>query len=344
MIQGGCGAGLLYSVLTCDLPDIIHSNTATHSNLVRQNGDMTTFVDDSTNYFGHENPQVVKNVTQNNYDAINEYMNSNKLKINGDKSHLIVMTRGDRVGGGELAAEKRAAITLQAGGKVIRGSEQERLLGGIIHQSGSWKRFIREGKGSVVKQLISRTAALKIVAKNADFKTRLMVAGGLIQAKLSYLLPLFGAAPEYLMKGLQVQQLAAARVVVGHACFKWSSEKILQTVGWLSVKQLHQYSVILLTHRIITTGRPTGLHAMIVSYFPYNTRRVEERQEDMAHTPRQIRQGDQFGHVSATSLCGRSFRHQALAYNHLPGYLRGLTANQLKPKLKQWIKCNIAIR
>ena len=110
------------------------------------------------------------------------------------------------------------------------------------------------------------------------------------------------------------------------------------------MKQLHQYSVILLAHRIITTGRPRGLHAMIISNFPYNTRRVEERHKDMAHTPRQIRHGDQFGHVSFASLCGRSFRHQALAYNRLPGYLRGLTADKLKPKLKQWIKCNISTR
>ena len=176
---------------------------------------MTTFVDDSTNYFGHRDPKVVQMVTQKNYQSIEEYMNSNKLKINGDKSHLVVMTKGDGVGGGAIAAEKRAVITLEAGGKVIGGSEQERLLGGIIHQSGSWKMFIREGKGSIVKQLISRTGALKIIAKNADFKTRLMVAGGLIQAKLAYLLPLFGAAPEYLIHGLQVQQLAAARVVIG---------------------------------------------------------------------------------------------------------------------------------
>ena len=347
VIQGGCGAGLLYSVLTCDLPDTIHTHTTSHRDPVvycEEDGDMTTFVDDSTNYFGHKDPHVVRDVTQKNYNSINNYMNSNKLKINGDKSHLIIMTRGDRVGGGEAAAERRAVVTIEAGGKVIKGSEQERLLGGIIHKSGSWKMFIREGKGSIVKQLITRTSALKIIARNADFKTRLMVAGGLIQAKLAYLLPLFGAAPEYLINGLQVQQLAAARVVVGHACYMWSSEKILRAVGWLSVKQLHQYSVILLTHRILTTGRPRGLHAMLVSSFPYNTRRVEERQEGMPHTPRQIRHGEHFGQVAVTSLCGRSFRHQALAYNRLPAYLRGLTADKLKPKLKQWIKCNVAVR
>ena len=142
---------------------------------------MTTFVDDSTNYYSHTDPLVVRNVTQRNYEAIREYMNSNKLKINGDKSHLVVMTRGDGNGGGLAAAERREVVKLGAGGKVIKGSVHERLLGGIIHQSGSWKMLISEGKGSIVKQLIARTAALKIIARNADFHTRKMVAGGQIE-------------------------------------------------------------------------------------------------------------------------------------------------------------------
>jgi hypothetical protein len=91
---------------------------------------MTTFVDDSTSYYGHMDPLMVKEVTQKNYEATETYMHSNKLKINGDKSYLIVLTKGYSVAGGVGAAERRESVTLEAGGKVIRGSEQERLLGG----------------------------------------------------------------------------------------------------------------------------------------------------------------------------------------------------------------------
>ena len=347
VIQGGCGAGLLYSVLTSDLPDCIHQHDTSHLKKpvhCKEDGDMTTFVDDSTSDYGHRDPSVVKEVTQRNYNATEEYMNSNKLKINGDKSHLVVLTKGDSVAGGAAAALRREVVTLEAGGKVIIGSEHERLLGGIIHQSGNWRMMIRDGKGSITKQLASRIGALKIISRNADQRTRLMVAGGLVQAKLSYLLPLFGAAPGYLINMLQVQQLNAARVVLGHKCFRWSTEKILNAVGWLSVRQLHQYSVLMLTHRVITTGRPRGLHATLVSSFPYNTRRVEQRLEGMQHTPRKLRYGEQFGQASETSLVGRSFRHQALAYNSLPTYLRSLSPDNLKRRLKQWVKSNVPIR
>ena len=93
VIQGGCGAGLLYSVLTCNLPDSIHTQHRRHQEPIEYcetDGDMTTFVDDSTNYYSHTDPLVVRNVTQRNYEAIREYMNSNKLKINGE------MGKGDK--------------------------------------------------------------------------------------------------------------------------------------------------------------------------------------------------------------------------------------------------------
>ena len=347
VIQGGCGAELLYDVLTSDLPDCIHQHPRRNFDVptyCNTDGDMTTFVDDSTSYFGHKDPQVVKDVTQQNFNATEEYMNCNKLKINGDKSHLLVLTKGDSVAGGVAAAQRRETVTIKAGGKLIIGSESERLLGGIMHQSGNWRMMIRDGKGSLSKQLAVRIGALKIISKNADQKTRKMVAGGLVQAKLSYLLPLFGAAPGYLINTLQVQQLAAARVVLGYRCLRWSTEQMLDAVGWLSVRQLHQYSVIMLTHKVITTGRPRGLHALLVSKFPYNTRRAEEREVGMQNLPRQLRYGEQFGHVSSSSLVGRSFRHQALVYNKIPAYLRSLKADNLKPKLKKWIKANVSVR
>ena len=129
-----------------DKPESIHGHPTYHTDppvYCKADGDMTTFVDDSANYYGHEDPQIVKEVTQRNYNHIEDYMHSSRLKINGDKSHLVVMTKGDSVAGGVAATDRRAVLTLEAGGKEIRGSDQETLLGAIIHKSGSWKMFIR---------------------------------------------------------------------------------------------------------------------------------------------------------------------------------------------------------
>ena len=58
---------------------------------------MVTFVDDATSYFGHQDLQEVTTVTNKNFKAIVTYMHANKLKINSDKTHLLVITKS---GGG----------------------------------------------------------------------------------------------------------------------------------------------------------------------------------------------------------------------------------------------------
>ena len=63
---------------------------------------------------------MVTRVTNKNFAAIENYMHGNKLNINSDKMHLLVIAKSS---GGEMrgreAAEKRAAVTLTAGGEQI---------------------------------------------------------------------------------------------------------------------------------------------------------------------------------------------------------------------------------
>ena len=113
--------------------------------------------------------------------------------------------------------------------------------------------------------------------KYADFRTRKMVAGGIVQSKLKYLFTLFGAAPAYLLLGLQVQQMAAARAVVGLQSRQWSNSRTLNFLGWLKISQQYTASILILTHKIVTTRRPENIHKSMVLSFPYPTRRGTEQ-------------------------------------------------------------------
>ena len=135
-------------------------------------------------------------------------MNSNKLVINSDKTHLLVMA-----GRGAISA-RRMEVQVEAGTDVIKKSVCEKQLGGVIHNSGRWSEMVKNGNTSIVKQLAGRLNGLKKL-KQADFRSKLAVATGIIQSKIQYLLPLYGGAPDYLKKAIQVQQLKAARFVCG---------------------------------------------------------------------------------------------------------------------------------
>ena len=55
-------------------------------------------------------------------------MNNNKLVINPDKTHMMVM-------GNKKAAQLRNQVTMMAGNFLIKPTDTEKLLGGHVHQS-----------------------------------------------------------------------------------------------------------------------------------------------------------------------------------------------------------------
>ena len=96
-----------------------------------------------------------------------------------------------------------------------------------------------------------------------------MVANGIVMSKLVYLITLWGGAQQYLLKAILVQQLTAARAVCGFNSWGWSKKKLLDRVGWLSVRQLSHYSH---SQEKITSGVPRPLHQSISNHHPYKTR------------------------------------------------------------------------
>ena len=120
--------------------------------------------------------------------------------------------------------------------------------------------------------LTNRINGLKKISANATFNTRLMVVNGTVLSRLVYLITLWGGAQQYLLKSHQVQQLTAGRTVCGFHSRSWSKKKLIDRVGWLSVRQLIQYHTVLRAHKTIQTRRPTPLFNSISTDHLRNTR------------------------------------------------------------------------
>ena len=72
-------------------------------------------------------------------------MNGNKLVINPDKTHLMVM-------GSKGMAAKRSQVSMVAGTFTIEATETEKLLGGVINQSLKWNQHLNDHESSLLKQ------------------------------------------------------------------------------------------------------------------------------------------------------------------------------------------------
>ena len=96
-------------------------------------------------------------------------MAANKLVINADKEHLVVM-------GTKATAARRAEVVLQAGEHAISPTRTDNLLGGNISEDLKWREHLLDNEQSLVRQLTSRINGLVMVSQCASFSIRLMVS------------------------------------------------------------------------------------------------------------------------------------------------------------------------
>ena len=337
--QGSIGGPLLWLCFTCDQPDAVHEHPVDGLDPQRgcvdvipadvqvpggpgDCGELVGYVDDGAYSYAHPDPVILSRVLTRKFQLLENWVSDNKLVINPDKTHLLVL-------GPKKIENKRKEVEIQAGPYTIKPTDTEKLLGAHLHESMQCNNHIRDHSSSIMKQLNTRINGLKKIARTATFRTRLMIANGAVMSKLVYLITVWGGAQEYLLTVLQVQQLTAARAVCGLYSRFWSKRKLLSRVGWLSVRQLIYFHTVLQVHKTIKSGKPASLYNAFSTEYPYRTRNAEMGR---------IRFGENFHCRSRLSFKNRA----VLDYNRIPAeVLRG--AVTVKLKLRHWVKQNIPI-
>ena len=140
---------------------------------------------------------------------LSEFLINNHLKLNDDKTHLMVLTTSQK----RATMDNNDLVQITTPTEVIDQSETEKMLGAWIHQDMKWAEHILNNGESLVKSLNTRVGALKMLAKVSNFRNRKMIADGIFMSKLVYLIPLWGGSSKGLLKCLQIIQNKAARAV-----------------------------------------------------------------------------------------------------------------------------------
>ena len=274
--QGSILGPILYTIFTCDFPEVVHGADCPHSTLNRppgqqaiyrtvctECGGLVCFADDSTYSVTADSEAELSLKLSHKFQVMSEYLTQNRLSINTDKTHtMLVCTEQKR------RHLDTTAVMLNTGSEVISPSPAEVLLGVTVHQDLGFGTHLITGRASVISSLSTRIGALKHVSRIANFKTRLSVCSSLVLSKILYMLPLYGGAPEYMMAALQRKQAEAMRIVTRR---KWSvcgrrltsTAELLRQCGFLSVRQMAYFYSVAAVHKLLVHRAPEYLHQVV---------------------------------------------------------------------------------
>ena len=327
--QGSVLGALLYILFVNDLPEVVHThagqaqgcpnpNQATFNQYCTECGGLCCYVDDSTYTFSCSEPAVLTEMLSQQYRKLANYMSDNKLVINDDKTHLLVMA-------GPKFQAVRPQVSINTGTVTITPVETEKLLGLNIHQSLKWKEHIISNKKSMIKTLTTRLNALRKLSVNTSFRTRLMVANSCFMSIIIYMVSVWGGTEDYIVKAIQIMQNKAARCVTKQNWFTPTKRLLLQC-NWLSIKQLIFFHTALQVWRVNTNKCPVHIYSKL----------------ELSKT-RSAAQGTLRVPPVESSVASKSFMvRSAVTWNQIPADIRNSkNLGNFKKKLKEWIKVNV---
>ena len=336
--QGSILGPLIYTIFTNELPQVVHEGDCPHQANAdaslftiqcQECGGLCCYADDSTYTVTHKDPAQLSAKLSHKYNILAEFLTDNKLKVNDDKTHLLVMTTRQK-----RRHVPTSNITITTPTATITPSTEERLLGVHIHQDLRWREQILDNKDSLIKSLNKRQGALKKLSKVASPQTIKKIADGLFMSKLIYLMPVWGGCENYLIKSLQVVQNKVARTVTKLDKFT-STKNLLKACSWMSVRQLVCYHSVVQLQKTLQHKTPIYLHQKVTTggNFPYGTRLAASGQ---------LRQCDTTNPKDLTKL-GWSYR-AVEDFNKLPPDVRlELRLPAFKRKLRNWVMENTSI-
>ena len=278
------------------------------------NCDIDAYADDSTMTVAGTTVEDIGTQMTENCEIVSNWMLSNKLKLNADKTHLMTVGTSARL---QL---QDSQVVVEMDGCVLEESEErfETLLGCQIEPTLKWHKQVEE----LLKKLKKRLTALANLRNIIPFHLRKRITEGIFTSVLVYCLPVFGGCEKFEMEALQVMQNKAARLVT-HSQQRTSRKDIFNQLEWMTVNQLVYYHSALCTFRIRQSREPEYLTSIMCR----NNRAERIILPNTSLT------------LAKKSYCFRG----ATQWNSLPDDIRKINRiGVFKSQLRKWIQQNVA--
>ena len=314
-IQGSKLSGLLYTIYTCELPlvqkimqdpSFYKAITGTDPpNFKVPKHEVDTFVDDSFNTIAFDTPNKIKIYLEKFYELMHSYYNSNRLKINPQKTQLMFVSKAK-------FRPSTKYITFKAKGHQIKPVPSLKILGSFVSHDLSHEREISQ----LLPLLNHRINQFEKLKSFTDFHTRLQFSNSYIIGRLVYMMPTYTSLNKCQKDRLHKVLLRAARMTLNSYCFKKSIDYILGTCKWVDIDEMIKLSSLKFINNMLVAQKPETLFSKI----KVNKRSCAKLSFHSFPKSRDLK----------STLLYRGIHY----YNQLPREFRFLPRKQFKAKIK----------
>ena len=206
------------------------------------------YVDDSTNITSGYYIQILQKYIDQYYILLTNYYNINYLKINSDKSTLLVTTK---LHNRQLSND----LKLTAGDYIIQKSDKIKILG--LYFTNGLDNTPNINK--LIQKINYHIGVLNKITKYTNLNTSLVLYNSLTMSVLNYCIETIINNTAKQKSNLNTLLNKCVHRILGFSSYKCLSSNNLAKLNWVSYQQLLIMGSGKLIHRIIYDHRPRAL-------------------------------------------------------------------------------------
>ena len=315
VIQGSTLSCILYLTYILDMPQLFHTKLHTPQEQEDCSAtDLKTFVDDAFLVATKQPNQTFTEVVTENMRHIEDYMVSNHLAINTEKTQVMLFTK-------DLEAKKN--FKLQIKGKSITHQRYAKVLGNTLADDLSWNHHVTT---LVIPALTNRVRTIKLVSKYLTPKYKAIYANSTFRSQLMFGMESWGGALKTNLKKIQTLQDRASKWALPTKLHYKNPRQRLKQLNWYPIDQEIKYITHCQTFKIINWKTPQHLAQVM----PLNTQGLRlTQQRKLSTKPKWL---------GKNLLTRTSFRSRCYFYNTLPSEV---TTNTDLKKFKKSLKSHM---
>merc|ERR1712240_252021 len=256
VMQGSKLSSLLYSIYKNEIPrlnrlmDNTNYNDITQTNMTnnytKTRHDTINYVDDSTNIISDIDHDILQDYINDFYRLLEVYYDINKLKINADKSKILVIC-------------KPTHSTV----KFIK------ILGIYYTKTFDNTRNVN----NIISKVNYRLNTLNNILSIAPYKTKIILCTSLLISIIRYGSGCLTTITDSHTTKINSITLKISRKIMGIRSYKMSTLKIFEELNWLSFPQMISYESTKMIYNINILSQPKS----ILTFFNFDNIQSEPR-------------------------------------------------------------------